>query len=231
MQITPTALPDVLLVAPKVFGDERGFFFESWNRRAFAAGGIDVDFVQDNHSRSRRGVLRGLHYQIEHAQGKLVRATEGEVFDVAVDLRRSSPSFGRSVGVCCRRPIVHALGSAGLRPWLVCPVRGSLYKATDYWYRSMSGRCSEHAALRIDWPWVGADDGGQGRRRAAAGGRGRLRLNVPRPTVLLTGAGGQVGSNWREAGEHLQVIARTAPRLISPTPMPSSRSCARPDRN
>jgi len=74
MQITPTALPDVLLVVPKVFGDERGFFFESWNRRAFADGGIDVDFVQDNHSRSRRGVLRGLHYQIKHAQGKLVSA-------------------------------------------------------------------------------------------------------------------------------------------------------------
>ena len=99
MQITPTALPDVLLVEPKVFGDERGFFFESWNRRAFAAAGIDVDFVQDNHSRSGRGVLRGLHYQIEHAQGKLVRVIEGEVFDVAVDLRRSSAAFGRSVGV------------------------------------------------------------------------------------------------------------------------------------
>ena len=99
MQVTPTALPDVLLVEPRVFGDERGFFYESWNRRAFAAAGIGAEFVQDNHSRSRRGVLRGLHYQIEHAQGKLVRAVAGEVYDVVVDLRRSSPAFGRSLGV------------------------------------------------------------------------------------------------------------------------------------
>ena len=110
MNVTPTAIPDVLLIEPQVFGDERGFFFESWNARAFAAAGIDATFVQDNHSRSRRGVLRGLHYQIEHAQGKLVRVIAGEVFDVAVDLRRSSPTFGalgrrravgRRTGGCC----------------------------------------------------------------------------------------------------------------------------------
>ena len=98
MQVTPTELPDVLEIAPRVFGDERGFFFESWNRRAFEAAGVPGEYVQDNHSRSRRGVLRGLHYQIEHAQGKLVRVVAGEVFDVAVDLRRSSPTFGRSMG-------------------------------------------------------------------------------------------------------------------------------------
>ena len=96
MKVTPTAIPEVLVVEPRVFGDARGFFFESWNRRAFAAAGLDVDFVQDNHSRSTRGVLRGLHYQIEHAQGKLVRVVAGEVVDVAVDLRRSSPTFGRA---------------------------------------------------------------------------------------------------------------------------------------
>ncbi len=137
MQITPTALPDVLLVEPKVFGDERGFFFESWNRRAFAAGGIDVDFVQDNHSRSRRGVLRGLHYQIKHAQGKLVRATEGEVFDVAVDLRRSSPSFGRSVGVVLSAANRHMLWvPPGFAHGFVVLSEYAeiLYKATDYWY-------------------------------------------------------------------------------------------------
>src|SRR5215475_966351 len=99
LRVTPTSLPDVLLIEPRVFGDERGFFYESWNKRAFAQAGLDIDFVQDNHSRSRRGVLRGLHYQIEHAQGKLVRAAVGEVFDVAVDLRRSSPNFGRAVGI------------------------------------------------------------------------------------------------------------------------------------
>jgi len=93
-------LPEVLLLEPKVFGDARGFFFESYNRRAFAeATGLDVDFVQDNHSRSARGVLRGLHYQIQQPQGKLVRVVAGAVFDVAVDVRRSSPYFGRWVGV------------------------------------------------------------------------------------------------------------------------------------
>ena len=99
MIVAPTALPGVMVVEPRAFADDRGLFFESWNARAFAAAGIDAAFVQDNHSRSRRGVLRGLHYQIEHAQGKLVRVVAGEVYDVAVDLRRSSPTFGRSVGV------------------------------------------------------------------------------------------------------------------------------------
>lgn len=99
MIVTRTEIPDLLLIEPKVFGDARGFFFESYNRRDFArATGIDVDFVQDNHSKSGRGVLRGLHYQIRQPQGKLVRVTAGEVWDVAVDLRRSSPSFGRWVG-------------------------------------------------------------------------------------------------------------------------------------
>ena len=99
MKVTPTALPEVLLIEPRVFGDARGFFFESYNRRALAEAGLDGEFVQDNHSRSARGVLRGLHYQIEHAQGKLVRVIAGEVFDVAVDMRRGSPTFGRWVGV------------------------------------------------------------------------------------------------------------------------------------
>src|ERR1700733_13956842 len=97
---TPTSLPDVMLLHPKVFADARGFFFESFNAREFeAATGRRETFVQDNHSRSDRGVLRGLHYQVRHAQGKLVRVTQGEVFDVAVDLRRASPQFGKWVGV------------------------------------------------------------------------------------------------------------------------------------
>ena len=99
MNISETALPGVLIIAPKLFGDARGFFLESWNQQAFASAGLTMDFVQDNHSRSARGVLRGLHYQLENPQGKLVRVTQGAVFDVAVDIRRSSPHFGQWVGV------------------------------------------------------------------------------------------------------------------------------------
>ena len=159
MQVTPTALPDVLLIAPRVYGDERGFFFESWNRRAFAAAGIDRDFVQDNHSRSSRGVLRGLHYQIEHPQGKLVRVTEGEVFDVAVDLRRSRPTFGRSVGF--------VLSAANRRMLWIPPgfahgfvvlseFAEFLYKATDYWHPEHERTLLwNDPALGIDWPFDG----------------------------------------------------------------------------
>ncbi len=98
MNLTETSLPGVLLIEPKVFGDARGFFLESWNRKVFAAHGLDLDFVQDNHSRSGKGVLRGLHYQLNDPQGKLVRVTQGRVFDVAVDMRRSSPHFGQWTG-------------------------------------------------------------------------------------------------------------------------------------
>lgn len=99
MNVIPTSIPDVLILEPKVFGDSRGFFFESYNEKTFReATGITAYFVQDNHSRSARGVLRGLHYQVEQPQGKLVRCTQGEVFDVAVDIRRDSPTFGQWVG-------------------------------------------------------------------------------------------------------------------------------------
>lgn len=98
MEVISTRIPDVKLIKPKVFGDERGFFMETWNARAFADAGINADFVQDNHSRSVKHTLRGLHYQIKQPQGKLVRCTRGEVFDVAVDLRKSSPTFGKWVG-------------------------------------------------------------------------------------------------------------------------------------
>ena len=136
--VTPTTLPEVLLLEPKVFGDARGFFFESFNQRNFAqATGLDVQFVQDNHSRSAKGVLRGLHYQIHQPQGKLVRVTQGEVFDVAVDLRRSSPNFGKWVGV--------VLSADNHRQLWVPPgfahgfvvtsdTAEFLYKTTDYWY-------------------------------------------------------------------------------------------------
>lgn len=99
MKFLSTAIPDVVIVEPQVFGDARGFFMETWQKRKFAEGGIDVDFVQDNHSASAQWILRGLHYQLDKPQGKLVRVTQGAVYDVAVDLRKSSPTFGRWVGV------------------------------------------------------------------------------------------------------------------------------------
>jgi dTDP-4-dehydrorhamnose 3,5-epimerase len=100
MKVTPTAIPDVLIIEPRVFGDARGFFYESFNQQAFnEATGLKLNFVQDNHSRSAKGVLRGLHYQIEQPQGKLVRVVRGSVFDVAVDIRKSSPTFGKWEGI------------------------------------------------------------------------------------------------------------------------------------
>jgi len=99
MNFIETPLKDVYVLEPKVFGDERGFFLESWNAQTFRTHGFDLHFVQDNHSRSEHGILRGMHYQLEHTQGKLVRVTSGEVYDAAVDLRESSPTFGRSFGI------------------------------------------------------------------------------------------------------------------------------------
>jgi dTDP-4-dehydrorhamnose 3,5-epimerase len=160
MQVSATAIPDVKLVEPRVFGDDRGFFFESWNRRSLAAAGIDVDFVQDNHSRSQRGVLRGLHYQVEHAQGKLVRCVVGEVFDVVVDLRRSSPTFGRSLGLVLsaenRRMLWVPPGFA--HGFLVVSESADfLYKTTDYWYPQHERTLLwNDPALGIDWPLDGA---------------------------------------------------------------------------
>jgi dTDP-4-dehydrorhamnose 3,5-epimerase len=133
----PTQIPDVLIVEPAVHGDARGYFFENWNRRAFSGlVGREIDFVQDNHSASGRGVLRGLHYQTEHAQGKLVRAIAGEVYDVAVDLRRSSPTFGRWVGEVLsaenRRMMWIPEGFA--HGFLVLSEAAEfLYKTTDYY--------------------------------------------------------------------------------------------------
>ncbi|AIO25706.1 dTDP-4-dehydrorhamnose 3,5-epimerase [Burkholderia cepacia] len=138
IHVTSTALPEVKLIEPKVFGDARGYFYESFNAREFAehvAPGIE--FVQDNHSRSAKGVLRGLHYQIEHTQGKLVRVVEGEVFDVAVDVRRSSPNFGKWVGVTLsadnHRQLWVPPGFA--HGFLVVSESAQfLYKTTDYWF-------------------------------------------------------------------------------------------------
>ena len=161
MQVTPTALPEVLLIEPKVFGDERGFFAETWNQRNFdAAVGRETRFVQDNHSRSRLGVLRGLHYQRPpHAQGKLVRAVAGAVFDVAVDVRRESPNFGRWVG--------YELSATNHRQLWIPPgfahgflvlseSADFLYKTTDYYapHAERSLRWDDEQ-LGIAWPDVG----------------------------------------------------------------------------
>ncbi len=160
MKVTPTALPDVLVISPNVFGDERGFFFESWNHRAFAAAGLDATFVQDNHSRSVRNVLRGLHYQIEHAQGKLVRVCAGEVLDVAVDLRRSSPTFGQSLSVTlsAKNKQMLWIPPGFAHGFLVLSDAAEfLYKTTDYWYAEHERTLLwNDPALGIDWPLSGA---------------------------------------------------------------------------
>lgn len=160
MKVTPTSISDVLIIEPRVFGDERGFFFESYNQQAFkTACGFDAQFVQDNHSRSAKGVLRGLHYQLEQAQGKLVRVVRGAVFDVAVDIRKTSATFGQWVGV--------ELSEENHRQLWVPPgfahgfltlseSADFLYKTTDY-YAPQHERCIawNDPTLGIDWPLLG----------------------------------------------------------------------------
>ena len=160
MEATPTALPGVLLLAPRVFGDARGHFFESYNARDFSAAvGREVVFVQDNQSRSVRGVLRGLHYQVQQPQGKLVRVLAGEIFDVVVDLRRSAPTFGRWAGFLLSAenrqqlwiPEGHAHG------FLTLSAEAEVfYKTTDF-YAPAHERCVawNDPALGIDWPLAG----------------------------------------------------------------------------
>ena len=160
MKATPTRIPDVLLIEPKVFGDERGFFFESFNRRAFhEATGLNVDFVQDNHSKSARNVLRGLHYQLAQPQGKLVRVTQGEVFDVAVDIRKGSPTYGQWVGEILSAENKKQLWiPAGLAHGFVVLSETAefLYKTTDY-YAPQHERCIawNDPDLAIAWPIEG----------------------------------------------------------------------------
>lgn len=160
MKILPTAIPDVLIIEPRVFGDSRGFFFESYNRQVFReAVGLDVHFVQDNHSRSAKGVLRGLHYQIKQPQGKLVRVVRGAVFDVAVDLRKSSPTFGQWAGA-------ELSETNNLQMWVppgfahgfltLSDSADFLYKTTDY-YAPEFERCIawDDPTLAIGWPLAG----------------------------------------------------------------------------
>lgn len=160
MKVITTTIPNVLIIEPKVFGDERGFFFESFNRRHFAGlTGRDVDFVQDNHSRSVKGVLRGLHYQIQQPQGKLVRVVQGTVFDVAVDIRKSSPTFGQHVAA--------ELSAENKRMlWIpegfahgfvvISDTAEFLYKTTDYWAPEFERSIAwNDPAIGIQWPIQG----------------------------------------------------------------------------
>ncbi|MDH4610255.1 dTDP-4-dehydrorhamnose 3,5-epimerase [Pseudomonas sp. BN102] len=161
MKVIATELPDVLILEPRVFGDERGFFYESYNSRVFEElTGLKPDFVQDNHSSSQRGVLRGLHYQVQQAQGKLVRVVQGEVFDVAVDIRRSSPTFGQWTGayLSAENKLQMWVPEGFAHGFLVLSETAEfLYMTTNY-YAPVHERCIrwDDPDLAIDWPLTGA---------------------------------------------------------------------------
>ncbi len=178
MKIIPTHIPDVLILEPQVFGDSRGFFLETWNAQTFADAGLDLNFVQDNHSRSGQGILRGMHYQIQHPQGKLVRVTSGKVFDVAVDLRQSSPTCGQWTGV--------ELSAENHRMLWVPPgfahgfyvmseSADFLYKCTDFYAPAYDRSLRwDDPTVGIEWPLV----------------------NGTQPTLSAKDA---AGKNWQEA--------------------------------
>jgi dTDP-4-dehydrorhamnose 3,5-epimerase len=161
MKVTRTSIPEVLVIEPRVFGDARGFFFESFNQKAFNdATGLNETFVQDNHSRSAKGVLRGLHYQVQQPQGKLVRAARGAVFDVAVDIRKSSPTFGSWVGIELTEENHKQLWvPAGFAHGFVVLSDSAdfLYKTTDY-YAPAFERCIswDDTSIGVEWPISGA---------------------------------------------------------------------------
>ncbi len=159
MNVIPTALPGVLVIEPRVFGDARGFFFESFNQRAFnAAVGADVQFVQDNHSRSAKGVLRGLHYQTRQTQGKLVRVARGRVFDVAVDIRKSSPHFGKWVGIELsddRHQQLWVPPGFAHGFMVLSESADFLYKTTDYYAPEFERSIAwNDPAIGVQWPAI-----------------------------------------------------------------------------
>jgi dTDP-4-dehydrorhamnose 3,5-epimerase len=160
MEVKATGIPDVLVLAPKVFADERGFFFESFNQRVFnAAVQTSVEFVQDNHSRSQQGILRGLHYQLEHTQGKLVRVISGEIYDVAVDIRRSSPTFGQwTSAVLSAENKLQLWVPPGFAHgfYVLSSTAEVLYKATDFYHPASERTLAwDDPTLAIDWPLLG----------------------------------------------------------------------------
>ncbi len=158
MKFLPSRIPEVVLIEPRAFGDHRGFFMETWQQRTFAEAGIDCSFVQDNHSRSAQGILRGLHYQIEHPQGKLVRVISGAVFDVAVDIRRGSPTFGQWVGQLLsadNRLMLWVPPGFAHGFYVLSEAAEFLYKCTDF-YSPAHERAIRwnDPTLAIDWPLV-----------------------------------------------------------------------------
>ena len=156
MKFIGTSLQDVYLLEPRVFGDQRGFFLETWNRETFAAAGFDLNFVQDNHSRSARGILRGLHFQLEHTQGKLVRVTAGSVFDVAVDLRRSSPTLGQWYGVSLsaeNQRLLWVPPGFAHGFYVTSDYADFLYKCTDVYHPASEKTLAwDDATVGIEWP-------------------------------------------------------------------------------
>lgn len=156
MNFVETPLKDVLVLEPRVFGDERGFFMESWNEAGFRDAGLDLNFVQDNHSRSSRGILRGMHYQTEHPQGKLVRVVTGEVFDVAVDLRQGSPSFGQWFGVTLsaeNHKMLWVPPGFAHGFYVTSDYADFLYKCTDIYHpASEQSLAWDDPTVGIDWP-------------------------------------------------------------------------------
>ena len=178
MKIIPTTIPDALILEPQVFGDARGFFLETWNSKTFADAGLNLNFVQDNHSRSGQGILRGMHYQIQNPQGKLVRVTSGKVFDVAVDLRQSSPTFGQWAGAELsadnHRMLWIPPGFAhGF--YVMSQSADFLYKCTDFYAPAYDRSLRwDDPTVGIEWPLV----------------------NSAQPTIS---AKDEVGKNWQEA--------------------------------
>jgi dTDP-4-dehydrorhamnose 3,5-epimerase len=232
VKVIPTTLPEVLILEPKVFGDERGFFMESWNERTFReATGLDVTFVQDNHSRSAKNVLRGIHYQVVKPQGKLVRVVSGAVFDVAVDLRRSSPSFGKWVGV--------ELTADNKRQLWVPPGFGHAFlvlsETADFLvqdHRVLDGAASivrlrwNDPSVAVVWPLAGVEPQLAAKDAAApllADCRG---LRVTR--LLVTGKNGQVGWELQRSLQCLgEVVAVDRAQLDLRSQIPSRRSSMR----
>jgi dTDP-4-dehydrorhamnose 3,5-epimerase len=161
MKFTPTKIPDVIVVEPDVFGDNRGFFMETWQAKKFAEGGISANFVQDNHSRSNQGTLRGLHYQVSSPQGKLVRVLDGQVFDVAVDLRSKSPTFGQWVGEILsdeNKKMLWIPEGFAHGFYVLSKTADFFYKCTDFynpeWERTLRW---DDPDLGIDWPLINGE--------------------------------------------------------------------------
>lgn len=156
MKFNPTAIPDVIIIEPEIFRDQRGFFMETWHKKKFAKAGINTNFIQDNYSKSNQGILRGLHYQVKQAQGKLIRVIEGEIFDVAVDMRKSSPTFGTWVSEILssnNRKILWAPPGFAHGFYVISESAEITYKCTDYYAPQFERTLKwDDKDLNIDWP-------------------------------------------------------------------------------